>query len=754
MLNVKNAMISDLDSASSARESASLDLGRLWAAIKRRRRLVAGWTGAFLALAIVYLLLATPTFLATAQIIIDAESDAIMHKGDAPDAETIDTSLVDSQVEIIASDAIARSVIRSLNLSSDPEFVGPSSSAIGRLIGWFTDGVAGMQSAFGIDQGPPPDAESRAVEVFDRNLTVRRTGLTYVITIGFSSQDPAKSERIANAVADAYLDSVLNAKYEATKRAGTWLENRLSDIRAQATEADRAVEVFKAANNIVDTNRGLMNQQQLSELNTQYSIARAATAEAKAKLDRAEDIRKNALGVSTVSDAINDPVISRLRAQYLDLAAKESDLSTRLGPNHYSTIALRNHMQEIRKSVQDELNRISDGYQSDYRIAQERELAIGKSLRGLVTDSDASGLAQVKLKDLQSSADSTRALYNDFLQRYQVATQRQSFPIADARIVTKATEPLRKNSPKTLLVLAGGLVFGLMAGVGAAIAGDMLSDTFATPQDVEAFTGAPCLGVLPLIKSARTATLFRRSGGATKMPISRNAPETYVLDAPFSRFAETIRNVKVSIDALRTPGSDPCRIVGVTSSVPGEGKSTTAANIAQLVALTGKRTLLIDCDLSTRTLTYRLAPNANVGLLQALANMAPLSALAIVDPRSRMEFLPCVSPGRILSRADLMASPSMSDLLAAARKSYDYVIVDLAPIVPVVDARAVAEFIDGFLMVIEWRATSRKVVAEALSVEGIRERVIGVALSKADTEQLKHLEEYRGRGFGAYYTEG
>ena len=261
-----------------------------------------------------------------------------------------------------------------------------------------------IQAYLGVQPGPD-DAEQRAVEAFDKLLVVKRDALTYVINIGFYSDSPDKSAKIANAVADAYLSGLLDAKYAATKQTGKWLQDRLAEIRKQATNADRDVEIFKGQNNIVDTNRGLMSEQQVGELNSQLALAQAATAEAKARLDRAREVAVDPLSEHTVTEALTNTVVARLRAQYLDLAAREGEYAKRFGPTHTSVTDLRRQMDEIKKAIVDQIKQIVDADGSDYQVALARENSLRTSLGTLVNDSNSSGITQVKLKDLESTAD-------------------------------------------------------------------------------------------------------------------------------------------------------------------------------------------------------------------------------------------------------------------------------------------------------------------------------------------------------------
>ena len=600
------------------------------------------------------------------------------------------------------------------------EFVGPP-DALGAKILWQIKKLMGIvKQALNLKDVSPVDAqtllERTAVETFLERLKPKREDVTYVIDISFASEDPNKAARITNAIADTYIAANLEAKSTSTKMANQWPEDRLRELRVQTTDTDRTLQNFKAANDIVDTGRGLLNNEHLSDLNTQLAYAQTATAEAKARLDRIRQITTEGVPNATVTDALNNSVITRLRAQYLDLAARAADLSSRVGPGHSTVVKIHEQMDELRKSIRTEQQRIADAYASDYEIAKARERALADSLSRLVQEAGTSSQAQVTMRDLESSADTYRNLYNTFLQKFQETIQTQTIPVTDARIVTRASTPLHKSSPKSALALAASVVLGLFMGAGAAIARELNIDVFRTAHDIEKVTGIQCLGLLPIVTGNRKRALSLHASTRSRRTPSdaTQSLEEFVLEAPYSRFAETLRNVIVAINTAQLAGD--VKVIGVVSSVANEGKTTVAANLGALkVASSGARTLVIDGDLHQRSMTAKLAPDAREGLIEALGDPSRLATLIYHRQRSGLDVLPCVLANRVPNAAALLGSPQMEEMLLAARKAYDYIIIELAPIELVVDVKVIERFIDSFVFVVEWGRSKRSLVLEALS---------------------------------------
>jgi succinoglycan biosynthesis transport protein ExoP len=403
-------------------------------------------------------------------------------------------------------------------------------------------------------------------------------------------------------------------------------------------------------------------------------------------------------------------------------------------------------MEELLSAIREEELRITDSYANEYELAKAREKQLAASLAQLVGQTETGSQAQVKMRELESSADTVRSLYNSFLQKFnEISTiQSQNVPVQDARIVTRAA-PQLQNSKKSVAVLAGGLIFGLLMGAGAAMAREWAADVFRTPKKVEQITNKACV-ILPMVRPKRVAGSF---WGSTKsQPI-----EEFILDAPYSRFTESLRNIKALIDT--GPRVEGAKVIGIVSSLAKEGKTTIAANLAALMtASSGARTLIIDADLHRRLLTAALAPEADRGLIEALDDPSQLNSFIYKRERSGLHVLPCALSTRVPNAAELLGSAKMEQLLEVARRDYDYIIIEVAPIMSVVDVKMIERFIDSFIFVVEWGHTKRSLVLEALSeTPNIRERVTGIVLNKTDPVALRFIEAYKGDRFRNYYEE-
>jgi succinoglycan biosynthesis transport protein ExoP len=738
--------------ADTAPSAAPIDFDQLLAAARRQARVVAAAAVAALLLALAYVVTATPQYTATTDILIDSKKDQNALSASIADL-TFDTGAIDSQVEVMKSEKIALAVIAALKLARDPEFMGARGALIGRALGL-------LRSAFDFGgwfvSREKSDVEEEAglvraaVVTLQSNLDVRRVGRTYVLGVGYTSPDRRKAATIANAFADAYLTEQLDAKFEATRRAAGWLQTRLAGLKQDSLDSDLAIQKFKAENNIVVTGGdkpGLISDQQLTELNEQMMLARADTARAEARYQQIQDLLKSGRAGATVPDSLSNPVINDLREKYLGASKMEAQLEAKLGATHLQVINLRREMQQFERLIFEELQRIGESYRSEAEVARAKEQSLSASMSGLVDVSAGTNETLVQLRELERESETYRNLYQTFMQRYQEALQQQSFPINEARVITVATPPTAASFPKRGLVLGLSLIVGAMAGCGLGALREYRDRVFRVASHVRDELGLEFLGMVQAVEAVATLRNVAEEGEQSKMIRPANSLQRYSIDHPLSSFSETLRTAKVALDL--SLGDRRPRIVGVISALPNEGKSTVAKNLASLLAHLGARTLLIDADLRNPGLSRGIARQADAGILEAIRGDRPLHELLHSEPDSGLVFLPAVIKKRVQHPSEVLSSLGMRNLLAEAGKSFEYIIVDLPPLGPIVDVRAAASLFDSFLFVVEWGRTPRAVVQSVFASDALMyEKCAGVIFNKVN---LKRVRLYENSGSKYYY---
>ena len=694
-----------------------------------------------LAVGVAYIVSVPVLYKSSARVLIDKSVSRYLLANKIVNDPPFDDMDLGSQVYVLSSESIIVPVVRNLNLAHDPEFVGIAVASgaesewglskllaiVKQSIGWHSETAIDIDTIL----------ERRAVETFVKRLTISREDAANVMNVTFASRDAKKAADIANALVETYVATTLKVKLDSNKMASQMLEDRVVELRQQVRSADQAVIEYKKNNKGISTVRGQPYSTQIANLNARLLDERVAIAENKARLEHGQHSASDAKSHKTAPD--ND-VIMKLRSQYLDLGIVATELESRVGPKHLAVVKIRQRMEKLAAAIQDEKERI---YSVATEVASEPDLAKARYEELAVAIDEFQ-----KTRELESNAEVLRNLYSASLQKLNELNTGlpQSMPVQEARIITRAAPPLEKDSKKPLAAFGGSILLGFLLGAGAAVARGLAGGAFETPEQVKSATGIYC-GIMPAVEVRQRRIALRRGN-------SRQAVlEEYVLDAPYSRFTETVRNIKVFVEAARRANGD--KVFCVLSSVANEGKTTILTNLSALIASSPRaRLLVIDCDLHRRRLTDKLAPNAHEGLIEALDDPSRLAGLVYKMERSGLDFLPCALSRRIANAAELLGSPQMEKLLDAARAAYEFVIIEAPPVMSVVDIKTIERYIDRFIFVVEWGKTRRRLVQEALSeVEMIRGRLMYIVLNKADPAALRSLEAYKGARFGDYYIE-
>lgn len=737
----------------SAPEAAELiDLDRLLAALRRQFWIIVAGAVLGIMIGAAFVVTAVPLFRASTDILIDRSQSKVVTEISGPSSVLNDDADMASQVELLRSQQMARTVVTAMKLTENSEFMAGNPSIFGSavqgvksLIGGVRDWVLPTKLLGEVDKAAAvASAMEVAVDILQANVSVGRVPTTYVINLDFTSPDAAIAAAVTRAYGEAYLDDQLQAKFEATKRASSWLQTRIAELKQQSYDADLAVQRFRMDNGLITAGGQLVSEQQLSEINTQLITAQSATAESKARVDQINSLIASGRTDAVVDDSLASSTINALRSKYLDAAKREAEIRAKLGPDHVQVVRLRAEMQQYEKQIFDELRRIAESYESTYKVAASREQSLRNSLSSILGVNATANTTQVKLRELEREADTFRSLYDNFLQRYQETVQQQSFPVTEARIITEASAPANPSFPKKSLILPLFMLIGAAAGSGFAAFREYRDRFFRIGNQVRSELNVEFLGYIPVVNSGRLradriTAAEGEPGGNLWRPDSTSGHVRY---HPLSPFAETLRNVKVAAD-MGMP-EQKSKVIGIVSSLPSEGKSTISANLGILLAMQGARVLLIDGDLRNPGLTRTLATMPEVGLIEAVLGSTDFASTVQWDSSGMLAFMPTVLKRRISHTSELLSSPSMAKMLAEQKVHFDYIIVDLPPIGPVVDAKAFAQRVDAFLFVVEWGGTPRHVVRNMLNLNPvIQEKTLGVVLNKSDESKMKF---YRAHG--------
>jgi len=676
----------------------------------------------------------------------------------------LDMAWFETNLQNLRSVNVLGYVVKQLNLANDPEFLRSDKGPLDRLLSRWSFAAAKSEA----------ERTNLAVALVANGIRAQRIGQSYMIRIDFSGRDPELATKIANEMVNAYIFDQLNAKYQASRSAGDWLQERLQNLRDQAATAERAVVQFKAKNNIVSAGGTLVSEQQLSDTSAALGKARAQVANLQARLERMDAVRqsyqqdsKDQPGLpvgENFSEAMNNRIIGSLREKYLDLTNREATWSARYGADHVSVQNIRNQIRDMRRSIADELGRIEETAKGELEIAQKGQRELETTLASAMSKTQDANQAQVTLFSLEAAAKSYRSLYDSFLKQHTEAVQRQTYPISDARLISSAS--VTQTGPQTLKIWLTTLFVGGMLGVGFGALRELLDSSFRTREQVKSVLNTECLaliprvgqdpnaprlsyrGVLQMARGPKALPAPSASSGALKNDLrGRSRMLWNAVDAPNSAYADAIRSIKLSLDSGPDAG---CQVIGLTSYMPAEGKSTIAAGVASQLAATGRRVMLIDCDVRNPSLSRALFPDAKLGLLDVAVGEANLAQVMWRDTATNLTFLPMVPKASLRNPTEALASRNVKLLIESLKNYCDFIIVDMAPLISTVDVLAVSRFVESYMFVIEWGTTKMEAVRHALgNAPAVQMKMRGAVLNKVDFAGLASYEPY-----GEYHHYG
>lgn len=712
-----------------------IDLLGLMRSLRRRLNVIVGLTIGLTALIMVAVFQLTPRYSAEALVLLDAQRTQVVDIEAVMSGLSADSVTVDSQVEVVSSRSIARRIVEKLNLVEDAEFNGALAkpSIFARL-----DPRRWLASLFGSDANLTAEQKRErtmdaVVDAFIGRERIGRRALTYIIEVKFTSEDAAKAARIANEIADTYVLDQLEAKFNATKQANEWLSQRLDGLKLQVADSERAVELYRTQNGLQSAQGTTINEQQLSELNAQLILARADRAEKQAKYTRARQILGGSGSIESVVDVLQSQTISDLRQQQAELANKQADLSTKYGPRHPAIINIDAQRRDIQSQIGEEVKRIVDSIENEASISDTRVKALEGSLNELRTTANQNSQAEVRLRELEREASANKAVYESFLGRFKETSQQQDLQTADSRIISSAVAPSGPSFPRKGLIGTIALAFSLLIGVATGLLLERLDNGMQTSTQIEEILHLPHLVSVPSIP-------VETDGDRKPIP-----PHDYLLQKPLSAFSESLRSLRSALSLSNV--DNPPKIILFTSALPNEGKTTTAVSFARAAAHAGQRVLLVDCDLRHPSVHRILgAGQPKHGLVEYLAGRVSFQEVVTKDEPTGLDFVPVASGAA--NPPDLLGSAQMRRVLREARETYDLVVLDTAPVLPVSDSRVLAQLSDKTVFVVRWNETPRDAALGAVKeLRTYKTDIAGAILTMVDTaKQSKY-----GYGDGGYY---
>ena len=689
---------------------------------KRRRRVFTVVTLVVFMLLAAAIVSMTPKSIATTKVKLDPTRDALAAGEQKLRPEAPDQVLVDTEVSVMKSRDVARVVVAKLGLDKNPEFAGALASA------------------------PITSPGARNVildEVSDRvlaNLEVEREKGTYIVGLSFTAKKPADAARIANGFADAYIEQSLSSRTGTAGQQAKFLEKSVANLKNKLEQSDAQFAQYASKAGVMagrgggDGFSGTVTDAEVAPLTSQVAEAESEAAAAASKLASAR-AQVAAGGLDSIANVLDSPVVTSLRQQRAEVARELGDSHSRYGPNHPVTVMAKERADRIDQQISDEGRRILASLSSDAAATSARASALRSQLSALRGQQAANTRASVVATSLQLRSDSDREAYNREREQFQQVNQLANNTMSQATIVEPASAKIVKSSPNKPFYLVIGLVFAAVVGSGVIGAQEALATGLRMPADLENELGIPFIVSVPKLKGTSPAG---------------TSPADIIIDAPVSPFAEAFRIARSTLLSGGTDTTQP-RIISMMSTLPDEGKTTCSLAIARVLAMSGEKVLLMDCDLRQIGLTRAVGGEGRTGLVEILQDGVDVDRAIYPDRAPGLDVISISAP--LFTPQDLFGKQGkMEPLLKSLLLRYDRIVLDCPPLLGVADARALADFSDAAILLVKWNNTPASSVHAALArFEGDLSLVRGAIFTMVDANSEAIGAMYYSRKYTKYY---
>jgi capsular exopolysaccharide synthesis family protein len=727
-----------------------LTLRDLLLILERRKKLAWIVVFSFVVSMALYCATATRRYQATGTVQLQKEStdgmglESLMSSAGGGASDALDANInLQTQASILQSDTLALRTIDLLHMEDTYDFR-PHFSPIGWVMGLFSSGD-GVVDAPGTKLEDSPLRRQRALKIFSRNLTVKPISGTRLIEIDYMNPDPKLAAAVVNTLTRELSEYTFQTRYDATNAASKWLSDQMGDLRKNSEELQAKVVDLQRQSGVYSLgaadNQGremaysgvldrLQQATQALSAAQQNRILKGAIARAaeSGDADMLSGLAGNSIGSNAQTSANSLLLLQSLRQQEATESAALKEAEAKFGPAYPKVAELKGNLAGLDHSIQQEIARVQQRAQSDYAVAVQTEASTQSAYNEAKKQADVLNNKAIDYAIAREEATSSRGLYDDLLKRLNEAGVLSGLQSSNITVVDPGRIPAKPKKPSVPLYMLLSLCAGMFFGCCAALVSDALDNKVNSIVDIESHLGQTALGLLPQVASA---------------------DGLLILDSPQSPYVEAMRSVRTAV--LLSQSKTPPKVILVTSSLAGEGKSTTAINLAVALAQMGHRTLIVDTDLRRGTLRRRLRLHSGNGLSDALAGQCDTPQFHAVKG---VPNLYAVTAGaKSPNPSELLASQTMTTLLDQWKSEFDFILFDSAPVLPVTDTVTLNTHVDVTLLLARAGLTEKPQVTRAYNTLTHGGHYVGLLLNGVNTRDSSYYGYYGYRDRAYPYEE-
>lgn len=663
-----------------------------------------------------------PLYKSTITIKIDKENPNILAFKDVVGVERAEEDYYQTQYKVLKSRNLAKRVIRSLQLAANPEFAGKPPKEEKKEAG---DSLTKRENPL-----EENNVNASLIDAFLNKMEVSPLQKSRLVNVSFVSYDPELSAKAANAIGESFIDLNIESKFEATQQARTWLEKQLDVMKAKLEQAEEKLNEYASKNDIIflerndDKGKGVDGEnivtKKLSELSTELTAATSGRIgkEALYREMKSGDPESNSVVMS-------NSLVLELKKSYASLEAEYNEQLKIYKPDYPRMIKLKEHINQIKKKLDQETKRVVSSVKKDYEVAVNRETQLKAALN--IQKKEALDLNQrsIQYQILKRETDTNKELYNGLLQRLKETGVSATLTANNIQILDRSEVPKNPFKPNKTMNIVLSIIVGLFGGVGLAFFMEYLDNTIKTPEDIEKKMYLPQLGLVP----------DYNTGNNDNLPV-----ESALHSDGLGPIAEAYRSIRTFL--LLSTGGKPPRVMMVTSPARGEGKTTTTINTAISLTKSDVKVIIIDADMRRPRFHEIFSLDNTGGLSVFLSGNAEFGNGLIKS--SGIENLDIITSGPIPPNpAELLGSYRFQDLINNLYSMYNFIFIDTPPVLGISDPLIISQRTDGVIMVVKSGNTQKQAAREATRLlDGVNAKILGVVLNAIDQSAMRYSHYY------------